>query len=54
MSKTEFTMKMKKISEETDKEARHLKADNLMIHLIKSLGYTSGAEIFESMPRYYS
>ena len=51
MTKREFTHKMNVITKENDIAVRHIKADNLIINLIKSLGYTSGAEIYESIPK---
>ena len=37
-----------------DEEYTHIKADDLIIELLKSLGYNEGAQIIDDMPKWYS
>lgn len=37
-----------------DEEMAHVKADDLMMKVLTSLGYGEGVRIFDDMPKYYS
>jgi hypothetical protein len=37
-----------------DEGDKHIEADQLMCKLLRSLGYGSGVEIFENMPKWYA
>lgn len=50
----EFERKMREISEIDDSETKHIKADELMCEVLKSLGYEVGVEIFEKMRKWYA
>lgn len=56
MTKEEFAIRMNEIAnnENWDEEYTHIKADDLIIELLKSLGYDEGAQIFDDMPKWYS
>ena len=61
MTKEEFANRMKIIADVDDKlgytwdeESAHIEADDLIIELLKSLGYEEGAQIFDDMPKWYS
>lgn len=60
MSPEEFADKMIEIASYADEygyfddEVAHVKADNLMCALLRSLGYQEGVRIFENLPKYYS
>ncbi len=56
MQPHEFARRMREIAQsaEDDPEVGHLKADNLMIELLRSLGYGEGVNIFDEMPRWYA
>lgn len=60
MSPEEFADKMTKIASHVDEfghfddEVVHIKADDLMCDLLRSLGYQEGVHIFENLPKYYS
>ena len=56
-SKERFKRKMKEIcddSGEFDREIAHFDADELMMELLKELGYSEGVEIFDKMPKWYA
>ena len=60
----EFTKSMKDISDKLvnppkyrsyyDKEDAHMEMDNLMLDLLRALGYGDGVDIFESTDKWYS
>ena len=50
----EFEKQMKRLAESTDKEDRHIKADELMCKVLESLGYSVGVEIFRKMDNWYA
>lgn len=59
MTKEEFTKQMKKIAEDLDnnvydEEGAHVRADDLMIECLYSLGYTEGVDIFIQIPKWYA
>ena len=54
MTPEEFKEEMQKIVDECGTEDGHIEADNLMIKLLKELGYEEGAEIFDRMYKWYS
>ena len=54
MTPEEFKNKMQKIAAEYGIEDGHIEADDLMIELLKELGYGEGAEIFDQMDKWYS
>lgn len=54
MTPEEFKKEMQKIADEYGTEDGHIEADDLMIKLLKELGYEEGAEIFDRMYKWYS
>lgn len=60
MTPEEFARKMNEITYHVDdegyfdEEVAHVKADNLMMEVLASLGYGEGVHIFDDMPKYYS
>lgn len=59
MTKEEFKQKMKAIEEKFDnniydEEMAHIKADDLIIECLTSLGYIDGIVIFEQLPKWYA
>lgn len=54
MTPEDFTAKMEEISNNMDKEERHIDADILMCDILRSLGYEKGVEIFRSMDKWYA
>jgi hypothetical protein len=59
MTPEEFAKKMDEIAngdmgKYADEEIRHPMADDLMVKLLKELGYEKGAEIFENMNKWYA
>ena len=55
MTPEEFASKMKEIaSNRDDIELCHKLADNLMMELLSSLGYSEGVNVFDQMDKYYS
>lgn len=51
----EFERKMREIAEiKHDDEGRHMKADDLLCKVLKSLGYEKGVEIYESIGKWYA
>ena len=49
-----FARKMKEIASNDDIETCHELADNLMMELLSSLGYSEGVNVFDQMDKYYS
>ena len=59
MTKEEFAKQMEKIAEDLDndvydEEGAHVRAVDLMIECLHSLGYTEGVDIFIQMPKWYA
>jgi hypothetical protein len=59
MTKEEFAKQMEKIAEDLDndvydEEGAHVRADDLMIKCLYSLGYTEGVDTFIQMPKWYA
>lgn len=52
MTPEDFKLKMLEISRNGDIEDAHSKADDLMCELLKTLGYTDGVAIFDSMDKW--
>lgn len=50
----EFSQEMKRIAEIDDQETGHVKADELMLLVLRQLGYGDGADIFDKMSKWYS
>lgn len=52
----EFEERMAKISNDRslDEESMHMDADELMIKVLNSLGYSAGTKIFEGMDKWYA
>lgn len=55
IDKDNFTQKMREIAKGSyDIERRHAEADDLMVQLLKDLGYGEAALIFENMDKWYA
>ena len=54
ITKEEFAERMAEIAKMGDPEAQHGKADALMTKTLRSLGYEVGADVFDSMKKWYS
>ena len=54
MSPEEFAQRMREIAENSDTEAAHGEADKLMCDVLRSLGYSEGIDIFDSMEKWYA
>ncbi len=54
MDPKEFAEKMKAIADERDTERGHIKMDDLMCELLRSLGYGDGIDIFDDVPKWYA
>ena len=50
---TEFADQMEALALDGDEEARHALMDELMCHVLISLGYKDGIEIFNRTDKYY-
>lgn len=42
------------LEDERDIESDHVIADNILYHVIKDLGYTELADIYNKIPKWYS
>lgn len=49
-----FAKLMRQIASGSDTEACHCDADDLMLKLLRDLGYGEACDIFEAMPRWYA
>lgn len=55
MTPEEFAERMRAAARSKgDAEDHHMLADELMVELLRSLGYGEGCDIFEEMPRWYA
>lgn len=55
ISPKEFAEKMGQIAEEKDDtEVCHIKMDDYICEVLRTLGYEEGVEIFENTPKWYS
>ena len=56
MTPDEFANKLKAIEEEYggDWEVAHVRADDLICELLRSLGYSDGADVFDEMGKWYA
>lgn len=55
ISPKEFAEKMGQIAEERDDtEVCHIKMDDYICEVLRTLGYKEGVEIFENTPKWYS
>lgn len=56
MTPEEFEQKIMELKEQCggDEEIAHIKMDELILDLLKSLGYEKGVEIFNSQSMWYS
>ena len=50
----EFADQMEALALDGDEEARHALMDELMCHVLISLGYKDGIEIFNRTDKYYA
>lgn len=52
----EFEERMKAIEADTElyEETRHEAADELMVKVLNSLGYSAGTKIFDEMEKWYA
>lgn len=53
MTPEEFAERMKELLKMRDEGNRHVAADELIVELLTSLGYSEGCDIFNSMLKYY-
>jgi hypothetical protein len=53
MTPAEFAAEMQQC-EAIEPECGHMAADELIIRLLRSLGYTEGADIFDRMMKWYA
>lgn len=54
MTPEEFADRMREIARPGDPEASHAAANDLMIEVLKSLGYEEGTTLFEGMGKWYA
>lgn len=54
MKPEEFVRRMEEIASDSDREGRHIDADNLMCDLLISLGYKEGIEKFIHMHKWHA
>jgi hypothetical protein len=54
MTPEEFAEAMRSIEKDSDVESRHSKADNLMMKVLRELGYTKGIKIYQRMDKWYA
>lgn len=54
MKPEEFATKMREIAESGDTEAAHGHADDLLVEVLRSLGYGEGCDVFEAMHKWYA
>lgn len=45
---------MKEIAENGDVESAHANADDLMVELLRSLGFGSGCDVYDNMTKWYA
>lgn len=50
----EFANRMRKIADIGDTEGGHLDADDLMVQVLRSLGYDAGCDVYDSMRKWYA
>lgn len=51
----DFTQRMKAIADpQEDPESAHIKADDLMVELLRDLGYDEAMDAYESMTKWYA
>lgn len=54
MSPEQFDAKMREIAAQWDQEGRHAEADELMVEVLRSLGYGAGCDVYEKMSKWYA
>ncbi len=53
MTPEEFAKRMREIAT-YDTEARHSEGDDLMMRVLKDLGYAEGVKVFDGMHKWYA
>jgi hypothetical protein len=41
-------------AKDRDEESGHIRADDILVELLKALGYTEVAEAFDDLPKWYA
>ena len=55
MTPEQFEVQMRELARTSrDEEVFHIDADDMIIALLRSLGYGAGCDIFEETPKWYS
>ena len=54
MTPKEFHKEMKKLAKDKDKESRHRNMDNILVTVLRQLGYDKGCDVYDNTEKWYA